>query len=257
MVIVEALADVKARVAAEVDMAMRTNPNIIVWGNTNLSPDFYKETLSFAAKNSRVVRFVRWGQELPAVSLRDLMVRNVKRFLRTGRYASIAKLALFHQHGEKQRANKWSHYDCARAAGYEMDMMGRVSLRTEETEKKAKAARRMSTGSNNMASVDFKETRWSKWTNENQVVHLVEGSAPVLAEEVDEKLIGDDGRVINGQSAVFRSIDGEGEETPKGSLSGRRAKPFDGESTVLSMEVPATTPTREQSENPFACVLCF
>ncbi len=60
MVIVEALNDVKARVAAEVEMTTRLNPGIICWGNTNLSPDFYRETLSFAAKNSRVVRFVRW-----------------------------------------------------------------------------------------------------------------------------------------------------------------------------------------------------
>ena len=202
-----------------------------------------------------IINMLIRGQELPAVSLRDLMVRNVKRFLRTGRYASIAKLALFHQHSERQKNNKLSHYECARVAGYEMDVMGRVSLCTEESDKKAKSQRRMSTGSNNSASAgDFKETRWSKWTNENQVYRLVEGS-PVNAEEVDEKLIGDDGRVITGQSAVFRSLDGQ--DTPQGSLSGRRAKPFDGETAVPQEVATVSTPQRQQSDNPFACVLCF
>ena len=71
------------------------------------------------------------------------------------------------------------------------------------------------------------------------------------AEEINEdKLIGDDGRVINNQSTIFRQLDGT--DSPLGSLSGRRAKPFDGE-----VPQPVATPTKEQSDNPFACVLCF
>lgn len=184
------------------------------------------------------------------------MVRNVKRFLKTGRYASVSKLALFHQHGERlktaNKGGKQSHYDCARAAGYEMDIMGRVTLRTDESEKKLSKSpsRRMSTGANT-PMLDFKETKWSKWTNENQVYPLQPVATPVNAEEMNEdKLIGDDGRVINNQSTIFRQLDGR--ETPLGSLSGRRAKPFDGE-----VPQPITTPHKEKSDNPFACVLCF
>jgi hypothetical protein len=260
-VIVEALNDVKARVAAEVEMTMRLNSNLICWGNTNLSPDFYKETLSFAAKNSRVVRFIRWGQEIPACTLKELAERNVKRFLSTGRYASISKLALFHLHAEKQRSSarngKFSHFDLARAAGYDMDLMGRVTLVTEESEKRGKLSRRSSTGSASPSTNKIVDTKWSKWTNEGIIFPLAPVATPVTpsagekGEENDD--LGD--TLVTDQNSIYRSLDGSSDENK------RRKVPYNGENHVDGVVVPpgvSATPTRAKDENPFFCFAeCF
>eukprot|EP01034_Spumella_vulgaris_P022411 gene22411-28535_t len=234
---------------------MRLNSNLICWGNTNLSPDFYKETLSFAAKNSRVVRFIRWGQEIPAVSLKELAERNVKRFLSTGRYASISKLALFHLHAEKQRTSarngKFSHFDLARAAGYDMDLMGRVTLVTEESEKKNKMSRRSSTGSASPQTPKIHETKWSKWTNEGVVFALAPVATPVTSsgEKGDaEDDLGD--TLVTDQNSIYRSLDGTDENR-------RRKVPYNGETPETAAGVTAT-PTRAKDENPFFCFTeCF
>lgn len=45
----------------------------------------FRGALDVAWKAGRPVRFVRWGYELPAVSLAELSRRNVCRFASTGR----------------------------------------------------------------------------------------------------------------------------------------------------------------------------
>lgn len=82
----EAVDSATASTAAALKAAIKTNEGVICWGNTNLNPDFYKDALKVADKYQRVVRFVRWGKELPIVPLRELFKRNILRFLETGRY---------------------------------------------------------------------------------------------------------------------------------------------------------------------------
>jgi hypothetical protein len=65
------------------------------WGNTNLVPKFYRCVLDLAHRYGRPVRFVRWGAELPAVPLTELYLRNIRRFLSTGRYIPLQTISEF------------------------------------------------------------------------------------------------------------------------------------------------------------------
>ncbi len=65
--------------------ALKHHAGFICWKNCNLTPEFYLDVLSHAAKYKRIVRFIRWGEELNPVSLVELYRRNVIRFLDTGR----------------------------------------------------------------------------------------------------------------------------------------------------------------------------
>ena len=56
------------------------------WGNTNLKPRDYLPAIELAERSGRPVQFVRSGFELEPVTLNDLLIRNMKRFFRTGRY---------------------------------------------------------------------------------------------------------------------------------------------------------------------------
>jgi hypothetical protein len=51
---------VKASALVEMKKAMKNEPGLICWSNSNLNPKFYKEVLLMAAKYQRVVRFIRW-----------------------------------------------------------------------------------------------------------------------------------------------------------------------------------------------------
>eukprot|EP01034_Spumella_vulgaris_P038537 gene38537-47587_t len=60
----------------EIERECRVNSNLISFEDTNLLPHNYMEVLQHAAKYRRTVRFVRWGQEVPVVPLKDLVMRN-------------------------------------------------------------------------------------------------------------------------------------------------------------------------------------
>lgn len=76
-----------------VKAAIKTEPGVICWGNNNVEPVYYREILNTAYKYKRVVRFVRWGQELPSCSLKDLFKRSILQFLKTGRYVESFEIA--------------------------------------------------------------------------------------------------------------------------------------------------------------------
>eukprot|EP00602_Paraphysomonas_sp_CaronLab_P004470 CAMPEP_0185033970 /NCGR_PEP_ID=MMETSP1103-20130426/23423_1 /TAXON_ID=36769 /ORGANISM="Paraphysomonas bandaiensis, Strain Caron Lab Isolate" /LENGTH=333 /DNA_ID=CAMNT_0027570433 /DNA_START=136 /DNA_END=1137 /DNA_ORIENTATION=+ len=67
----------------------------VAWGNTNLIAANYKTALQEAFQNKRKVRFVKWGYELPAVDLITLQIRNIHRFIATGRYIHLSVLKDF------------------------------------------------------------------------------------------------------------------------------------------------------------------
>ncbi len=146
-----------------------------------------------------------------------------------------------------------SESHCCVPAGYEMDLMGRVTPITEEA--RAKASRRSSTGSASPA-VKMLETRWSKWTNEGVVFRLAPGAAPVPGshgewQDVDSVLGDSNSSVTHDQSAIMHSL-----EMP------RRKAPYNGELIHKGVAAPtaptAPTPVRESSENPFFCFIeCF
>lgn len=81
----EAVDDATAANMTDIKHALKFESDIICWGNSNLNPRFYKDVLAYAEKYSRPVRFVRWGEELPAVGLDVLLQRSVLHFLETGR----------------------------------------------------------------------------------------------------------------------------------------------------------------------------
>ncbi|KAG5188117.1 hypothetical protein JKP88DRAFT_267700 [Tribonema minus] len=62
------------------------HPGPVAWGNTNTKSKDYREALECAQAVNRPVRYLRWGHELPAVPLRDLFARDLRRFAATGRY---------------------------------------------------------------------------------------------------------------------------------------------------------------------------
>lgn len=76
------------------------------WGNTNLVPKFYRGVLDLAYRYQRPVKFIRWGKELPSVSLTELYTRNIRRFLACGRYVPLQTMSEF-----LSRANTLLHVD--------------------------------------------------------------------------------------------------------------------------------------------------
>ena len=61
----------------QVRKALEHCPHIISWSNTNLSPSLYANVLAMAYKHNRAVRFLRWGQEIPRESLREMVLKNL------------------------------------------------------------------------------------------------------------------------------------------------------------------------------------
>lgn len=109
--------------AALSDSSMDARP--LAWGNTNLVPKFYRDILTLAHKHGRPVRFVRWGAELPAVSLTELYTRNICRFLATGRYIPIQTMSEF-----LGRANALLHLNLPGGGGSRRSERGGCPVRS-------------------------------------------------------------------------------------------------------------------------------
>jgi hypothetical protein len=96
----------------------------VAWGNTNTRPREYKEALQLASETGRPVHFVTYYDISPAVdakgcmndvtcekdvislsaSLKDLLLRNLERLLRTGRY--VPSLVIHTMHSRSQNLVK-------------------------------------------------------------------------------------------------------------------------------------------------------
>ncbi|CAN0037806.1 unnamed protein product, partial [Ectocarpus sp. 13 AM-2016] len=72
--------------------AARDEEGLVAWGNTNTQARDYRGALEQAERTGRPVRFLRWGHELPFLSLEELSRRNVCRFACTGRYVETAAI---------------------------------------------------------------------------------------------------------------------------------------------------------------------
>eukprot|EP01034_Spumella_vulgaris_P022412 gene22412-28536_t len=151
---------------------IKTHQGVICWGNSNLNPDFYKDVLRTCAKYQRVVRFVRWGKELPSVPLRELFKRNILQYLKTGRYTESTKIVKFRKYAEffTTKAGNNTHKDYAALAGYNMDTFGCV---TEDTPANRKSSKTHSAHSD--------VTQWSAWTNTGQVFNVNHGTPAAVA----------------------------------------------------------------------------
>lgn len=111
-------------------IAIAEDPSIILWNmttTTNLSASFYHGLLHAAAVNKRSIRFVRWGREIPTVSVYELEYRNLLRFLQTGRICQFRKLCkLVGLSNRIIKSGSATHEDLARAVGYHMNTHGLV-----------------------------------------------------------------------------------------------------------------------------------
>ena len=99
--------------------AIKTEPGLICWGNENVEPVYYKEILNTCYKYKRVVRFVRWGQELPYCSLKELFKRSIVQLLRTGKYVESFEIAKNWSKAELffKECGQGTHTDIARLSG--------------------------------------------------------------------------------------------------------------------------------------------
>ena len=66
--------------------AMSSSTTTVAWGNTNALPRDYVCALQAAKEFKRKVRFVVWGYDLPRVSLKELLLRNLRRFQKSGKF---------------------------------------------------------------------------------------------------------------------------------------------------------------------------
>jgi hypothetical protein len=108
--------------------ALRQTPvsQSVAWGNTNLRASDYAIPLQIASDQGRPVRFVIFDGrsddeanniltfagdafDLPAADLDELMLRNIKRWLQTGRYIPVAVLAdmLHRSHESLEAMTQW------------------------------------------------------------------------------------------------------------------------------------------------------
>ena len=138
---------------------------------------------------NRIVRFVRWGSEIPRISAHELMKRNILRFLSTGRYIEATKLMVFHQTAETLFYDNNSpissmdtrvtvtHPELAFRAGYFMNPNGQVTSVSHPNIKQImKAAEESVNGDPRKNS-----SRWNSWKNNGQVfpITLVKPTSPV------------------------------------------------------------------------------
>ncbi|CAM9524964.1 unnamed protein product, partial [Scytosiphon promiscuus] len=108
--------------------AARDSEGMVAWGNTNTQARDYRAALEQAELTGRPVRFLRWGHELPVLSLEELSRRNVCRFATTGRYIETAAVesALARVDRLYASTSGGNPASLALAAGFEMDASGGV-----------------------------------------------------------------------------------------------------------------------------------
>ncbi|CBN76487.1 conserved unknown protein [Ectocarpus siliculosus] len=120
----DAISSSQERLAA----AATDEDGLVAWGNTNTQARDYRGALEQAERTGRPVRFLRWGHELPFLSLEELSRRNVCRFAYTGRYVETAAIENALARVDKLYAST-AGGDPARlalAAGFQMDASGGV-----------------------------------------------------------------------------------------------------------------------------------
>jgi hypothetical protein len=127
----QAIPDAVAECKQILDNLMKYN-NYVSWGNTNLFPSNYADALKLASITKYNVKFIKWGFELPKLNLNQLYIRNIKRFLLTGKYVPITTLSRCIENGDNiiQDAGGYfcNDYNLAHLAGFEMDDNGFVYL---------------------------------------------------------------------------------------------------------------------------------
>lgn len=140
-------------------------PGIVAWDFCNLNAELYREVMWFASKYQRVIRFVRWGVELPTLTLQEIFRRNFTGFFHTGRLVDSKKLTAQWRRGETMinSGSLDSHVSVSRLAGYDMDLFGRVAPLLG-TYSPATGARRPEL--TKMPDMGDGSTPWSQWTNE-------------------------------------------------------------------------------------------
>ncbi|CAN0081119.1 unnamed protein product, partial [Hapterophycus canaliculatus] len=108
--------------------AARGSEGMVAWGNTNTQARDYRVALQQAELTGRPVRFLRWGHELPLLSLEELSRRNVCRFAATGRFIETAAIesALARVDRLYASTSGGDPASLALAAGFQMDSSGQV-----------------------------------------------------------------------------------------------------------------------------------
>ena len=86
---------VRSAEVALMDLA-HSHPGHIAWGNTNLDRNTVQTALRIAHESQRPVQFIVWGRDIPAISLSELLARNIVRFLHTGRFIPGKTLARYY-----------------------------------------------------------------------------------------------------------------------------------------------------------------
>ncbi|KAG5174929.1 hypothetical protein JKP88DRAFT_203976 [Tribonema minus] len=111
----------------------------VAWGNTNTRARDYAAALATAQECTRPVHFVRYGHEIPAISIRELFGRNLRRFAATGRFIPPQTMWAARQRVKHlyARTGGGEPARLAAAAGFIMDDEGRV--RAEPTSHAAAA----------------------------------------------------------------------------------------------------------------------
>jgi len=127
--------------ARDLTAAAQSHPGPVGWGNTNLHARDYKVALTAAHQAGRPVHFVLWGTAaLPAVPLDELFRRNVKRFLRTGKFIPLRVMADYLRKADALVArlrNPEDAKELAQFGGYDMSEDGFVSPATRRSDKGA------------------------------------------------------------------------------------------------------------------------
>ena len=141
---------------------LKDNTAIVAFGNCNLDAKSYEDALTFAQKERRFVRFVRWGHELQTVSLNTLLTRNLVRFLKTGKFvpSSIISHSISKVTTLLGATDNGNHYKLAFAAGFEMDNNGYVRKTSGGGSVKAGPA---------ALQLPTETHRWSDWVRDGRV----------------------------------------------------------------------------------------
>lgn len=138
--------------------ASRICEHVVTWSNTNLAAKDYTDALNLAMQNKRSVRFVRWGVELPRVSLKELISRNFLRFIVSGRYIPVRAISSCLSRAEALLEGDNSHEALAFKAGFDMDSNGIL----KKTSNKGPFTK--------LPEVNVFEGRWKAWFSDEQVV---------------------------------------------------------------------------------------
>jgi hypothetical protein len=138
--------------------ASRTCERAVTWSNTNLAAKDYTDALNLAMQNKRSVRFVRWGVELPRVTLKELISRNLLRFIVSGRYIPVRAISSCLSRAEALLEGDNSHEALAFKAGFDMDSNGIL----KKSSNKGPFTK--------LPEVNVFEGRWKAWFSDEQAV---------------------------------------------------------------------------------------